>query len=360
MKKYRLAAILLGMIIGITSMTGCGGSGDSGAEVTPTPEPVSETNSVWDKDPVAVLGDIEISYRELMIYLQSTKQEYEQQYGSEVWGYALDADGTTIWDFVREMTLEQLIYLKIVCAQAEPLNVSLTEDEVMDINDYTEEYMDYFTEDEIEYFGITEELIRGIYTENLLAEKIYETITLRADTEVADEDARQVKVYQIFVQTDGFDAEGNQLKLTDDELAEKKQKASDLLAGAKEAEDFKAYAQANTEDTAQLEETFGRGDRDDVIVNAAFALQKGEMSGIIEAEDGYYILYCVEETDEAATAERKEEIIAERQKALFEEYYDEWSAEYEIVMNDEVWKTVTRDPYENAEVEVESRTEEEE
>ena len=341
MRRWKLAAVLLCIILGLGA-AGCGESGEDGN--TDTTQAAGGTDSIWDQEPVVHLGDIEISYRELMIYLQSTRQEYEDQYGSEIWDYVLDEDGMTVWDFVKEMTLEQLIYLKIVCAQAEELGVSLTEDEVMDVLDYTADYIDHFTEDELEYYGITVEIVQNIYSENLLAEKIYETVTLRADTDVPDEEARQVKVWQIYVQTAGFDEEGNQLNLTEEELDEKRQKAEELLAGAREAEDFLTYAQTNSEDTSEIEVIFGQGDRDDAIVTAAFALAAGEISDLIETEDGYYILYCVEETDEVATAEKKEEIIAERQKALFEEYYEEWSAAYTITVNDEVWELVTLDP----------------
>lgn len=338
MKKLRIAAVLLCLVLGLS------GCKKSGKEEKKPQTNTEESASIWDQAPVAVLGDIEISYRELMIYLQSTRQEYEEQYGSEVWDYALDSDGTTIWDFVREMTLEQLVYLKIVCAQAENLGVSLTEDEVMDVNDFTAEYLDYFNEDEIEYYGITKEMIQNIYTENLLAEKIYETVTLRADTDVADDEARQVKVLQIYIQTSGYDEEGKQLNLTEGQLEEKKNKAEELYASAAEAEDFRAFAQANSENTDEIEVIFGRGDKEDVLTDAAFALKAGEMSGLLKAADGYYILYCLSETDEVATAQKKEEIIAARQKELFEQNYEEWSAQYQIQVNDEVWKLVALDP----------------
>ena len=54
-----------------------------------------------------------------------------------------------------------------------------------------------------------------------------------------------------------------------------------------------------------------------VVEEAAFALKTGEISNIIEASDGYYIIYCVDDYNEDATLEKKEEVIDERQSEKF-------------------------------------------
>lgn len=64
--------------------------------------------------------------------------------------------------------------------------------------------------------------------------------------------------------------------------------------------------------------------------NAAFAMKTGELSQIIQAPEGYYIIYCVSDYEQELTAKKKEEIIAAKQKEIFEAQYKEWSGECDI------------------------------
>ena len=62
------------------------------------------------------------------------------------------------------------------------------------------------------------------------------------------------------------------------------------------------------------------------VEDIAFSLQDGEFASVIETDDYYYIVKCISAFDEDATNARKEEIISERQEALFEETFAEWKA----------------------------------
>jgi len=64
--------------------------------------------------------------------------------------------------------------------------------------------------------------------------------------------------------------------------------------------------------------------------NAALALKTGELSQVIQAPEGYYIIYCVSDYEQELTAKKKEEIIAAKQKEIFETQYKEWSGECDI------------------------------
>ena len=56
---------------------------------------------------------------------------------------------------------------------------------------------------------------------------------------------------------------------------------------------------------------------------------------------GDYIIYCISDDDEDATARHKEELILERQMASFEEKFRTWSSNYEIIVSKTLWAEVT-------------------
>ena len=77
------------------------------------------------------VGDLEVSYGEVVLYMQSTKEEVETLYGREVWNYKLDKEGTTYAQMLKDELKKQMIYTKVVCAQAQSIGISLTEYENM-------------------------------------------------------------------------------------------------------------------------------------------------------------------------------------------------------------------------------------
>ena len=70
---------------------------------------------------------------------------------------------------------------------------------------------------------------------------------------------------------------------------------------AVETENFYKLASANTEDATMLEITGGVGDFPESYEDMVLALNTGEVSGVIETTDYYYIFYCVTEFDVDAT-----------------------------------------------------------
>ena len=57
----------------------------------------------------------------------------------------------------------------------------------------------------------------------------------------------------------------------------------------------------------------------DTLPSIGLKMKTGQMSRVIEAENGYYVLYCVSDFDEEATRQKKEEMIEEEQEDVFSE-----------------------------------------
>lgn len=289
---------------------------------------------------IMTVGGLDISYGEVVLYLQSTKEEVETLYGKEVWGYVLDDEGTTYAQMLKEELLRQITYTKIVCAQAGSLGIALTEDDRMDVDEYTDNYLSKFSNDELADYGITRELVEGIYSDNLLATKIYESLTLNVDTDISDEEARHPVLWYLFVAKYGIAADGSHTAMTEEELAKARERAEQLLLEARAAGDFYAFAKENTDDTDEIEIIVGRGEMFEELEKVAFGLLEGQTSGLVETQDGYFILHCRSYLDRDATEEAKVEIILDRQDKAFSSRYSIWEEETPVWVDQVLWNEI--------------------
>ncbi len=293
--------------------------------------------TVWQEGSMLRIGDTQVDYREGMIYLNAVQKDYEQYYGSDIWKYAIDSEGNTMGAVIKEQTLEQIIYIKVVCQKADELDIVLSEEELQQVDQQTADYMEEIKGSSLTLHGVNADIVRRIYSDNLLARKTFEAITLNVDTDIPDEEAAQHRFHTIAIRNFKIDATGNRVSYEANELDELKARVNLLWQQAKETEDFYKLAAANTEDSTMLELTGGKGDFPEAYAETVLALNTGEVSEVIETTDFYYIFYCVTDFDVDATYEKKEEIIAERQEKEFRTRYKEWRGTTHIEVNEEVW-----------------------
>lgn len=293
---------------------------------------------------MAMIGDIRVYYNEAMVYLKSAEETYESEYGENIWDVDILGDGKTFGNLIKDEVMQQITQLKIIRDKAEETGISLTEEELADAKTYAKEHYEGLTNKDIDRYLVTQALLEQVYTDNLLADKMFETTTINVDTNVPDLDAKQITVQDILIYGTDFDDKGNKVALTVEEKAQTYEKVQSLLDQAKETEDFYALAEENSEaDT--IEYTFGRGqgpkEYSSAFEQAAFTLKTGEVSSIISTDYGWHILYCVSDFNEDATTQVKEKIIEQRRSELFSTLYTEWSANYDIVVNSEAWNAIS-------------------
>ena len=299
--------------------------------------------TVWQEGSMLRIGDTQVDYREGLVYLNAVQQDYEQYYGSEIWQYAVDAQGNTMGEVIKEQTLEQIIYIKVVCQKASELGIVLSEEELQTVDRQTADYMAKLQESDLLLHGVNSDMIRRIYADNLLARKTFEVTTLNVDTDIPDAIAAQHQFYTIAIRNFKIDASGNRISYEGTEAEELAARVENLLTQALEASDFYKLASANTEDSGMLEITGGIGDFPAEYEDAVLALNTGEISEVVKTNDYYYIFYCVTDFDVDATHEKKEEMIAQRQEEEFKNRYQEWREIIPVEVHDEIWDALDFD-----------------
>lgn len=340
----------LGLIIGtvlVLSLSGCNkdskvSSTDTSNSTTPEVTQAADDNSTLANSGKVILkvNDQSVSYDEFRIYLQSTKEEIESTYGKDIWTMKIDDDGMTYEQMLKSSILDQITYIKLVCSQAEALGITLTEDELLDVDEYTSDFMANFSEEARDYYSVNEDIIRNIYKDNVLSNKVYESLTLNVDTNVTDEEARQSIFQYILVAKYGYDADGNRFEYTQEQLEEAASRATALHEEALTVKNFKDFALTNSDDD-EVEITVGKGDMMQELEKAAFALKAGEISEVVDTKEGYFIFCCVEELNQEATDLKKEEIISKRQDEAFDLRYEAWDENKDYELNEELFDQVS-------------------
>lgn len=302
-------------------------------ELSPTAAPTAD----WAENTLFTVSGKEVDYREALLLLLAAKEEAEILYGKGIWDYTLDEEGTTYAMLRKEQVLEELINTHIACLHAAELGVDIYEEENRDITDYTSEFIENVGRENLLKYNLTEALIKQIYRNNTLALKVYESITLSVDTDIADEAARQMKIQYIFKDkyTDGEN--GERVLLPEEELAALRAKVQELRDTGIGKDNFASYAELNTDAKDGVTKTIGAGDFPAEIERIVLGLRDGEFSPVLETEEGFYVVKCVLAFDEDATAARKEEMIVERQDAMFATTFERWKEQAEIVINEEKW-----------------------
>lgn len=302
------------------------------------------TEDVNSGELIALIGDIRVYYNEAMVYLKSAQEIYETDYGKDIWNVDIFGDGKTFGEHIKDEVIKQIVQIKVIRDKAEQMEIYLTEEEKADAAAYAAEHFAGLSDADIDRYLVTRELLEQVYEENILADKVFETLTIDVDTNVSDLEARQITVQHILIYGTEPDEEGNRKPLSFEQREKAYDKIRSLLERARSGENFYSLAEANSEDDV-IEYTFGRGggpeEFSDAFEQAAFNLKTGEISDIITTEYGWHIIYCVTDFNEDATTQVKEKIIEDRRTKLFAELYEQWSADYDVVINSEVWDAIS-------------------
>jgi len=288
----------------------------------------------YAKTVVATFGDENIYLSEPIFFLRSNQMYMEMLYSgsfsdmSVFWSYQ-GTNGKTYGNSLKEDAMAAVLQTRILKQNAGSYGVELTEADNTKINEAATEYFATINESLIAATGVTEDILIDIYTNNAIANKVWEAIVADVDTYVSDEEARQVSISYIQVDTDTDDPDWA------------KTTAEAMLARAEAGEDLDTIA--GDYDMAANPMTLGANETIE-LNTTAMSLKSGEFAMVTNGENGYYVIYCVSELDETATNTRKDAIISERKAEIFNTVYESLKASApKFVLVDKVWDTINLD-----------------
>ena len=288
------------------------------------------------KDEVFRIGDEICKSGEMMVFLTTTRHEYESVYGREIWNTSVN--GVALENNVRDMVLEKVAQIKSMYLLAKQKGLELDEAEKSFVAAAARDYVGHLSSDQKESLGISEETLQKLYEEYALAHKVYQKVIADVNPEISDDEARIVTVQQILIRTKEVDADGKEKVFLTARKQEQYELACEIQELAREGgKSFEELASKYSQDPT-ITYSFGKGEMDPAVEAAAFQLETDQISGVVEGADGYHILKCINTFDAAETEANKQKLLADKKNEAFGEEYDSFVDSLVRKLNTSAWE----------------------
>ncbi len=334
-RKSAIAVIAAAVIACASALYGCGYVSSINMEKDAKTKVVLTTG--FTENEIFRIEKSSCMLYEVMVYLTNTKNRYENVYGKEIWNASFD--GETLEENVKDNVLASIARIKAMNLLAEKYEISLSDEEQQKVQKAADEYYDSLTEKERLLLGVDRELIAGMYSEYALVGKVYGYLIDGIDPEISDDEARTITVQHIFIKTYTTNENGEQVPYSEAAKETAHKKALEAYDRAKAGEEFVSLIGEYSDDS-NATITFGKGDMEAGIEEAAFNLSTNEISNIIETIHGYHIIKCVSTFNRDETDRNKVKIIEKRRAEAFDEKYSDFVEGLTKNLNEELWTKV--------------------
>ena len=303
-----------------------------------------------NEDIVAVVNGTKITKSDFEKTALKVGKEYEMIFGEEIWTSEVEGGKTFKEEFDNEI-LNVMISLEIVNQQAEKENITVTDEEVanemssyMQMIENVDEYNKFMEEN-----GIDEEFLKKHFRQTLIFDKYRNKITSEAqitendlrdyyNTHIDEYKKEEIKASHILITTLNDMGE----PLSEEETAKKESEAQDILARIKQGEDFEALAKEYSDDKASASNGgdlgyFAKGVMVPEFEEAAFKLEKGQVSDVVKSSFGYHIIKVDDKREEITSYEdEKENILGAIRYEIYNEKMEELKKASEIEQFEDV------------------------
>ena len=324
--KKRMMALLLSGVLAVSMFAGCGSKLDKTATV-------------------ATLGETQVSLGVANFAARLQQAQYDDFYtmyfGQNAWKTDMYGTGTTLEDDLKSGVLQSLNAMYAMKANMADYGVEITAEDVTAISAAAGSFISSNSAEAVEALGAEREYVEAYLELLTIQARMYDEIVKDANTNVTEAEANTSSYSYVRVsRTNYTDEEGKSVEHTEETLATL---AADMKAfmTAVEADGFDAAAKAKEYNVYEGTFNSKSTDIDEKVLTALADLEEGEVSELIETASQYYVVRLDAKTDRDATEANRQNIITERQNALYTEVVEEMMKELTWTVNEKVWEQVS-------------------
>ena len=244
---------------------------------------------------------------------------------------------------MKDSILESLENMYLVKQHASEYKVELTDKEKKKIDKAAEAFVEDNTLEDKEVVSGYKKYVKEYLELATIQQKMDAPMKEGVDENVSDEDAEQKKIEYVQFSYTKKDDSGQSVQMTDEEKKAEKEKAQTFLdtVSADPDKDMNAAA-ASAEKEVQTATFDSESSTLNVdLLKAADALENvGDVTSLIETDDGVYVAKLTSKLDREATDQKKKEIVEERKQKQYEDQVETWRKETDIKVDKKEWKKV--------------------
>ncbi len=348
MKKasIRRIALIMSVILLMGVLVGC--------EKDTTTEGGDETsfldNTDASKTEVMKVGDEIVYLDEVNVYALQYAYSFALTTGDLS---VATGENTTYSDYHKEQLLSKIREAKIEYYVAKQEGIELTEEQMASMNTGVKNFMNAMDDAMLDYFGITEEVVRKCFLEQMYNSALEATVEYEGEIE----DYQITTIYYLTFLTVQMDEEGNlvtdesgnPMTLSDDDIEDVKTKADEALAKINDGEDIEAVAEEYGLSYTSGEQSSVYGNFADEMNVEIDKLEDGENSDVFTSDYGYNIVKLITKNNEDEAANFKEYYKSSMRDQALLDKQTEWfkSVEIDVVndMYDDTWDRFSFVPF---------------
>ena len=273
--------------------------------------------------PIVSDGKVSQGYTDAqnMLIIATERNRYQEVYTDQIWQVEVDNEGNTFQSYLLNEVRRFLEELKTTNLLADEYGISITGQDQEKLNELTDRFYETMTEADREYTGAGREDVYAMYEAYHRANLLIDEVTRETSLEISDSEAKVITIQEIRV--------GDR----DTAIAVHEQ-----VSG--ENADFMAIAKTMSEDQT-IEKSIGRGERPASYEEEIFSLEAGQISPVVESQNSFYIVKCIDDFDEEATLQRKEKLALQRKNQAFRTVYEAFAAEHATNIGGSFWEKIS-------------------
>lgn len=332
----RTAVVTLAGVMATGMLTGCGEKKLDGTKT------------------VATVDGTEIPMGVVSLYARQQQAQTAAMYMSfmgsaaNIWDQTADEDsGETYGEQAVQDSLEAVELMYIMKSKAADYGVAFAEEDEQAVAEAAAAFMAANDEETIAELAVTEEQVKTLLELETYRQRIYDPINEEANVEISDDEANQSAFTYVSISTSGDE-------LTEEDIAQKKEQAQEILDKVKEdpAADMDEIANSVDESYSALSGTFTTKKSEDEdeesssypeeVLDVLRGLGEGEAAPeVIETDTSCYVVRLDKLLDEEATESKRESLKTTKENEYYREKTQQWLDEADISVDKKVLKTLT-------------------